>query len=213
VQHPRASALATTALLLAALTGCGGSSGGKAQATASPSADALAVPAPSVIVIDPQVPLTQTYRTTTFRPPLTLKLPADWYPTERDVDALQVYAGDEEHEITFDHTYKKKESVDAAIARLKKTEGLVAGPVSPVSIGDRHGLGFVGKRDGLLRLTFADSGFHVPGGSDLEIMAIPLEDGTTLTVYVTRRVGDGAVRPLEPTRQLARRILGTVQWR
>ena len=201
-----------TALLVAALTGCGGSSTGTAQPTASPSAEAVAAPTPSVIVIDPQVPLTQTYRTTSFQPPFTLKLPADWYPTERDVAAFQVYAGDEEHEVTFDHSYQRKETVDEAIARLKRTEGLVAGTVSEVSVGGRRGLAFVGKRGGQFGLRFADSGFHVPAGSDLEVMAVGLPDGTTLTVFVTRRVEDGAVRPLEPTRRLAHRILASIVW-
>jgi hypothetical protein len=208
----RGVGILAAAMLVAGLTGCAGSSGGVTAPSASPTAAALVVPSPSVIVINPDVPLTQTYRTTILQPPITLKLPADWYPTERDESALQVYIGDEEHEITFDHTYRKKETVDAAIARLKKTEGLVSGPVSPVSVGDRRGLAFVGKRDGPLRLQFTDSGFHVPGGSDLEVMAVPLADGTTLTVYITRRVSD-VVRPLEPTRRLARRILATVQWR
>jgi hypothetical protein len=44
-------------------------------------------------------------------------------------------------------------------------------------------------------------------------MAVPLADDTTLTVFVTRHAGDGVVRPLEPTRRLARRILATVTWR
>ena len=207
----RRTSLVAAVMMLAA-TACSGSSGAGAAASATPSAQASARPSQSVIVIDPNVPLTQTYRTTTFRPPLTLKLPADWYPTERDESAFQVYAGDEEHEITFDSTLTRKESVTDAIARLKKTEGIEAGPVTPVSIGGRSGLAFVASRPGVLRLTFADSGFHVPGGSDLEVIAVPLADGTTLTVYVTRRVGDGATRPLEPTRRLARRIFATVTW-
>lgn len=164
-----------------------------------------------MIVIQPDVALTKTYRTTIFQPPLTLTLPAGWFPTERDSSALQVYIGDEEHEITFDHTYTRKESVADAIARLKKTDGIKAGPVSSVSMGGRRGLAFVASGTDPMRLQFTDSTFHVPGSSELEVMAVPLADGTTLTVFVT--CGPDRIRPLEPTRQLARRILATVQWR
>jgi hypothetical protein len=164
------------------------------------------------MVIDPNVPLTQTYSTTVFRPPLTVRLPAGWFPTERDESAFQMYAGDEDYEITFGRDSPGKESVAETIARLKKTEGIQAGPVSPVSVGGRDGMAFVARRPGPLRLTFA-GGFHVPGDSDIEVMAVSLKDGTTLTVFVTRRVDDGVTRSLEALRQLTRRILATVQWR
>ena len=210
MRHLRLVAIAVLAL---SGTACSGSSDSGARASTSPSASGSPAPTASFAAFDPNVRLTQTYRTTIFQPPLIVKLPADWYPTERDAAAFQMYAGDEDYEITFDHTYTRKESVADAIARLKKTEGIEAGPVSPVSIGGRAGLAFVASRPGVLRLTFPDSGYHVPGGSDLEVMAIPLQDGTTLSVFVTRRVGDGISRSLEATRQVARRIMATVQWR
>jgi hypothetical protein len=50
----------------------------------------------------------------------------------------------------------------------------------------------------------------VPGG-DLEVMAVPLADGTTLTVFVYS--GPDKVRPLAVTSRLVRRILATVTWR
>jgi hypothetical protein len=199
------------------LTACSGSSGespaAQASRTSSPSSPAVALPSPSVVGIDPSAPLTQTYTTTLFKPPLTVKLPAGWFPTERDVAAFQVYVGDEDYEITFDHSYTGKESVDGAVERLKKAEGIQAGRVSAVSVGGRASMAFVASRPGTMRLTFSDSGFHVPGGSDLEVMAVPLPDGTTLTVFVGRRVDDGVTRPLEPMRRVARRILATVTWR
>jgi hypothetical protein len=214
----RRSTRALAVAVALVLAGCGGSSDGSSAAQRSPSASpspspALALPAGSVTVLDPAVPLTKAYATTEFMPAMSLRLPADWTTAERDVSAFQVYAGDEEHELTFDHTYQQKETVEAAVARLKRTEGLVAGPVSEVPVGDRRGLAFLAKREGQFRLQFTDSGFHVPGGDDLEVMAVPLADGTTLSVFVTRRVGDGVVRPLEPTRRLAHRILATVTWR
>ena len=43
------------------------------------------------------------------------------WTVERDATAFQMYAGDEEHELTFDHSYQQKETVAAAIARLKGT--------------------------------------------------------------------------------------------
>ena len=196
------------ATLLMALTACGGSSQGSARPTAStsPSSPAFVLPSPSLL--DPDVPLTQAYRTTDFRPAMTLKIPADWFPTERDEAALQVFTEGETNEITFDHTYTRKESVATAIARLKKTEGLVPGPVTAVTMGGRRGLAFVSTGDE--SLIFTDSTFHVPGG-DIEVMALPVADGTTLTVFVYS--GPNRTRPLEPTRRLARRVLATVVWR
>jgi hypothetical protein len=209
----RGAGVAAAAVILLASTACSGSSDAGAQAAATPSAEASAAPSPSVDPIDPDVALTQAYSTTVFQPPLTVKLPADWYPTERDASAFQMYVGDENYEITFDTTSKRKETVAGAIARLKATEGIQAGPESPVTIGGRQGRAFVASRPGALRLTFSDSGFHVPGGNDIEVMAVPLADGTTLTAFITRRAEDGVTRPLEPTRRLARRIFATVTWR
>jgi hypothetical protein len=159
-------------------------------------------------VLDPAAPLTQKYATTSFRPAMSLRLPADWTPAERDPTAFQVYAGGEEHELTFDHTYQQKETVATAIARLRKTPGLRPGPVTPVTMGGRRGEAFVSSSTDGSR--FSDSGFHIPGG-DIEIMAVPLADGTTLTVFVYS--GPDKVRPLAVTSRLVRRILATVTWR
>jgi hypothetical protein len=168
----------------------------------------VALPAGSVLVLDPAVPLTKTYATTGFTPPLTLRLPADWTTAERDVSAFQAYAGDEEHELTFDHTYQQKETVAVAIERLRRTPGLRPGAVTAVTMGGRKGQAFVSSSPDGSR--FSDSGFHVPGG-DLEVMAVPLADGTTLTVFVYS--GPDKVRPLAVTSRLVRRILATVTWR
>ena len=205
----RGAGLLAAAALLVASTACSGSS---ATGASDAPTTAAAAPSPSPDVLDTNVPLTQPYRTTEFEPALSVRLPADWFTAERDVSAFQMYAGDEDYEITFGHDSPRKETVAEAIAALKKTEGIEAGPVSPVSVGGRDGMAFVARRPGPLRLTFA-GGFHVPGDSDLEVMAVSLKDGTTLTVFITRRVDDGVARSLDSIRRLARRILATVQWR
>src|SRR6476661_8166657 len=108
--------------LTVTVAGCGGSSSTDARPTASPSAQ-VALPSPSILVIDPEKALTRTYSTTVFKPALRLKLPTDWEIAERDESAFQIYAGaDEEYELTFDHSYLKKETVAQAVGRLGSTE-------------------------------------------------------------------------------------------
>ena len=202
---------ALLAALTMTVTACGGSSGsgGDASASSPTASTGAAVPSPSALTLDPRDPLAKKYSTTIFKPAMTLQLPAAWTTAERDETAFQMYLGpNEEYELTFDHTYAKKESVAAAIARLKATTGLAPGPVSAVTMGGRRGQSFVSRSSDPVR--FDDSGFHISGG-DIEVMAVPMADGTTLTVFVYN--GPDNQRPLDPMRELVRRILATVQWR
>lgn len=169
----------------------------------------VATVAPTAVTsIDPQAPLTQTVAPA-FDPPFTLLIPADWTAVLRDIWAFQAYAGNEDFEITFDHTYRAKESVDDAISRLSGTTGLTPGEVTPVVVGGLEGKGFVGESQSAVR--FLDSGFHTNGASRLEVIAVPMPDGTTVTVFLTAgadpQLGVDALGPL------ARRIFDTVQWK
>jgi len=158
-------------------------------------------------VIDTGAALTQTVDAA-FDPPFTILIPADWTGVLRDKWAFQAYFGNEDFEITFDHTYQEKESVDTAISRLAATAGLDAGPASTIVVGGLTGRSFVGESDAAVR--FLDSGFHTNHASRLEIAAIPMDDGTTVTVFLT--VGADPELGLDALRELARRIFETVQW-
>jgi len=157
--------------------------------------------------IDPRSPLRQTVDAG-FDPPFTLRIPARWTAALRDRSAFQVYAGNEDFEITFDHTYRSKESVADAIARLMSTDGLTPGPLRNVAIGDRRGQGFTATSQAAVM--FVDSGFHTNQASSLEVFAIPVNDGTTVTVFLTAE--GNPVRGIEALGPLARRIFKTVDW-
>jgi hypothetical protein len=157
--------------------------------------------------IKPRAPLTQVVDAN-FDPPFTLQIPAHWTAILRDRSAFQAYAGNEDFEITFDHTYRSKESVADAVARLSQTDGLTPGRVTNVIIGDRKGKGFVASSESAVR--FVDSGFHTSQGSKFEVFAIPVKDGTTVTVFLTSE--GNPMHGLDALGPLARRIFKTVTW-
>jgi hypothetical protein len=208
---------------LAALTGaCGGesadsrssptsaspSSSDSASATTAPVATAGTVassPASTTIAAD--APLTQTVPSK-FDPPFTVRIPADWTAVLRDRWAFQTYAGNEDYEITFDHTYQTKESVADGINRLKRTKGLEPEQVMPIVVGGRHGKAFAAQAQSAVQ--FPDSGFHTNDAAKLEVMVIPAQDGTTITVFLT--AGGDPAHGLDVLAPLARRILTTVEW-
>lgn len=197
--------------------GCGGSGTAGTPSISAPSTSPtlIVTPPPTArtlrttvpVRLDPQAPLTQSVDVGGFHPPFKLRIPADWTPVLRDATAFQTYQGNEAFEITFDHTYTVKESVDQAIARLTATRGLKAGPISAVVIGGRAGKGFVGDADAAVM--FRDSGFHTNGAARLEVIAIPMKDGTTITVFLTTVDREHGLDTLSP---LARRIFETVKW-
>jgi hypothetical protein len=216
--HRRGLWLAMLLPLAIVPAGCGGDSpAATASVSASPSSSAppsnAAAPEgtePSAVPevsINARAPLTQTVDAG-FDPSFTLRIPARWTSVLRDVSAFQVYTGNEDFEITFDHTYRSKESLAHALARLRSTEGLSPGPVTTVDIGDRHGRGFMASSQGAVQ--FLDSGFHTNEGSRLEVFAVPAQDGTTVTVFVTS--GGDPLHGLDALGPLARRIFRTVAW-
>ena len=205
-------------LLLTVLLGaaaCGGSDGSTASPMPPATSDAVSASPAAVtssasptLTIDPQAPLTQRVRSA-FYEPFTLRLPEGWTSVLRDKAAYQVYTGNEEYEITFDHTYTSEESVAEAIARLKEAPGLQAGAVTPVKIGNREGMGFEGSSDAAVM--FGDSGFHTNEPGRLQVFAVPADDGTTITVFLT--AGADPINGMDTLGPLARRIFKTVRWR
>jgi hypothetical protein len=84
------------------------------SSSATPSTGTPSTAAPSAVAdesaatdesIDPLSPLRRTVDAA-FDPPFTLRIPARWTAVLRDRSAFQVYAGNEDYEITFDHTYR-----------------------------------------------------------------------------------------------------------
>jgi hypothetical protein len=202
----------------ALVIGCGGEQDGTTSASTPRASEATAaiessVPvvvaesSPTKVAIDADATLAQTVDAK-FDPPFTLQIPGDWTGVLRDRWAFQAYAGNEEFEITFDHTYQEKESVDEAIARLTHTEGLAPRAVSTIVVGGREGKGFVA--DSQAAVKFVDSGFHTNEASALEIIAIPAPDGTTITIFLT--AGGDPLHGLDALGPLARRIFDTVTW-
>jgi hypothetical protein len=178
------------------------------QATPSPSPLPTAKPTPRAS-IDPQARLTQRVEAGLgFDPPFTLRIPADWTAVLRDEAAFQAYSGNEDFEITFDHTFQPEETVDEGIARLTDTPGLLPGPVQPVLVGGREGKGFVADSDAAVM--FSDSGFHTNEGSTLEVIVVPVPGGKTITIFLT--AGGDPDHGLESLSPLARRIFKTVEW-
>lgn len=203
------TAAAVVALLCGGCSGdAGTSTGGSPSRTPSSTAEPGFTPTP-LPTFDPAATLTQAFTTKVFRPGFSLRLPADWFPTERDVSAFQAYLGDEDFEITLDHTYQKHESVDQGVARLSATSGLTAGPVEAVTVGGWRGKALTAQFDQGVR--FVDSGFHVGGSGPLGIMVLPVPDGTTLTVFLETRTDRAAALP--GLRSLTDRVFATLRWK
>ena len=214
----RGMSLTMLVALTALLVGCGAEPDGSTSAS-TPSASEASAPiensapvvvaesSPTKVAIDVDAKLAQTVDAK-FDPPFTLQIPDDWTGILRDRWAFQAYAGNEEFEITFDHTYQKKESVDEAIARLTRTDGLAPRAVSSVVVGGREGKGFLADSQSAVK--FVDSGFHTNEASTLEIIAIPAPDGTTITIFLT--AGGDPLHGLDALGPLARRIFDTVKW-
>jgi len=157
--------------------------------------------------LDPAAALTKPFTTQLFTPGFSLRLPAAWTAVERDVAAFQAYLGDEDFEITMDHTYRQPESVAQGVARLSATPGARPGAVEQVVVGGRRGQAVVLDADGALQ--FGDSGFHVPSGP-IVVLVLPVPDGTTLTVFLVTR-DDRAVQ-VPRLRTLVDRVLATLRW-
>jgi hypothetical protein len=206
----RSSAVVALAVALVC-GGCSGDDGASPRGTPSTTPSGSAEPAftpAAPPTLDPAAALTQPVTTKVFQPGFSLRLPADWLPAERDASAFQAYLGDEDVEITLDHTYRKRETVDQGVARLSATSGLTAGPVEAVTVGGRRGKAFTGQFDAGVQ--FTDSGFHASGSGPLGVMVLPVPDGTTLTVFLLTRTDRAAAFP--GLRSLTDRVFATLRW-
>ena len=219
-RNDRAGRLAAAGALLIAVAVVTAACGGDSSATtttappSSPAGSSTPSSAPAddeqadaTRLINPRAPLTQ-FVEAGFDPPFSLRIPARWTSVLRDRSAFQVYVGNEEYLITFDHTYRLEESVADAIGRLTSTAGLTPGRVTDVVIGKRRGQGFTA--DSEAAVMFEDSGFHTNEASRLEVFAVPAGDGTTVTVFLT--AGGDPTHGLDGLGPLARRIFKTVEW-
>lgn len=207
-----AGALACGVVLAACGTG-GVAPSTSPSATTSASSNAPSTPASVAgspgTTLDSKAALTQTYATTTFIPAFTVTIPAAWTPVERDESAFQAYMGTEDYEITFDHTYQRKETLAEALGRLKGTAGITVERDYAVTVGGRDGLAF--DASSATGVAFTDSGFHTNSAARLGIAVVSLEDGTTLTIFLTSSIDP--MHGLEPLLELATRIFATVEWR
>jgi hypothetical protein len=194
-----------TALAVALL--CCGCSGSSQSATASPSPTEPGFTLAPPPTLDPAAALTKPFTTTVYEPGFSLRLPAEWTAVERDVSAFQAYVGDEDAEITFDHDYRARETVEQGIARIRRTPGVTSGPAEEIVVDGRHGK--LVTLDSSSRIEFPASGFHVPSGPII-VMVLPLPGGTTLTVYLTTR--DDRAVGVPRLLVLTKRIFATLRW-
>jgi hypothetical protein len=206
-------------LLSAAIASCDSAEQNKSSASTptttavpsstSPANSRTADPLTKRILVD--TPLTQAFTTKLFEPKFSARFPADWTIVERDAAAFQAYAGQEEAELTVDHTYTTKESVGEGVARLAKTPGLNPGPTSEITVGGRKGRVFTGATPLGPATSFTDSGFHTRGNNEgIGIIVLPAGDGTTVTVFLVAETD--RQHGLVPLMKLARRILATLAW-
>jgi hypothetical protein len=194
------------AVLAGALLIVGCSSGAP---TAAPTTEPTVKPAITerpLETLDPGAALDVPVATKIFVPGLRLKLPASWFKIERDPAAFQVWLNEERYELTIDSTYKKAETVEQAIARLLKAPGLNAGETTALTVGGQAGLTFLA--DNAKAVRFSDSGFHTNEGGKIRVIAVPVADGTTVSMFVTTP-DQSRFAELD---QIALRILETLEW-
>ncbi|HUR51835.1 MAG TPA: hypothetical protein VMZ11_06915 [Mycobacteriales bacterium] len=158
--------------------------------------------------LDPAAALTKSFTTAVFQPGFSVRLPVGWTVVERDAAAFQAYLGEEDFEITLDHTYTRRESVDQGVARLGRTPLSSPGPAEQVVVGGRRGKAFVLQTQAAV--SFSDSGFHTPGGGPLGVMVLPAPDGTTISVFLTSKNDRAAQVPR--MRALVDRVFSTLRW-
>jgi hypothetical protein len=192
-----------------------GSTASATAVTASPSAS----PAPSGArpstgpvaraSFDPKAALVTTFASKIFVPGFRLKMPAGWIAIERDSAAFQVYFGEEDDEITIDHTYRKPETPTAAMARLLAAPSQVTqGEPRPITIGGKAGLTVV--VDTTAPVTWSDSGFHTNrAGLRVRLITAPVAGGETVSIFV---VANTRAEDFAAVDEIGLRILATLEW-
>ena len=190
-------------------------SSGASAVTASPSASpAPSAARPSTIPVarasfDPKAALVTTFASKIFVPGFRLKVPAGWITIERDPAAFQVYFGEEDHEITIDHTYQKPETASGAMARLLAAPSQTAqGEPKPITVGGQAGLTVV--VDTSAPVTWSDSGFHTNrSGLRVRLVTAPVAGGGTVSIFVVANTRADDFAALD---EIALRILATLEW-
>lgn len=179
------------------------SPGGPANATPTGSGPAAGVP------FDPAADLDATFESEVFLPAFRVSLPPDWVPIERDAAAFQIYFGNEDYEITIDHTYQRPETAEAAMARLLGAPSVTAqGNPEPITVGGRAGLTVV--VDASAPVQWSDSGYHINVANlRVRLATIPVEGGETVSIFVVANTNADEFAAVD---QIALRILSTLEW-
>jgi hypothetical protein len=158
---------------------------------------------------DPKAALVTTFASKIFVPGFRLKMPAGWIAIERDAAAFQVYFGEEDDEITIDHTYRKPETPTAAMARLLAAPSQVTqGQPRPITIGGKTGLTVV--VDTSAPVTWSDSGFHTNrAGLRVRLITAPVAGGETVSIFV---VANTRAEDFAAVDEIGLRLLATLEW-
>jgi hypothetical protein len=117
--------------------------------------------------------------------------------------------GNEEYEITIDHTYQQAETAEAAMARLLSAPSLTAqGDPQPITIGGQAGQTVVVDASAPVR--WSDSGYHI-NVPDLRVRlaTVPVEGGETVSIFV---VANTTAADFPAVDKIALRILSTLEW-
>jgi hypothetical protein len=191
--------------------GSGSPNASATPAAGSPSASATPIRAspPAGGQFDPSADLDTTFDSKIFRPGLSVKLPAAWIPIERDAEAFQIYFGNEDYEITIDHTYHAAETASAAMARLLGAPSLTAqSEPRTITVGGRAGLTVV--VDASAPVLWSDSGYHINVPDlRLRLATVPVEGGETVSIFV---VANTRADEFAAVDEIALRILETLEW-
>jgi hypothetical protein len=196
---PNTSGTATSSSPSAAATAA---SGGQPSSTASVSSPAARA------TLDPAAELDTTFDSKIFRPAIRIKLPSAWIAVERDPEAFQMYFGDEDYEITIDHTYHHPETAAAAMARLLGAPSLTAqGDPRPITIGAQASLTVV--VDASAPVLWSDSGYHINRANlRVRLATVPVEGGETVSIFI---VANTSADEFAAVDEIALRILATLE--
>jgi len=161
------------------------------------------------VPFDPAADLDTTFSSQVFRPAFRVDLPADWIAIERDAAAFQIYFGNEDYEITIDHTYQQAETAEAAMTRLLSAASLTPqGDPQPITVGGQAGLTVVVDASAPVR--WSDSGYHI-NLADLRVrlVTVPVEGGDTVSIFIVATTNADEFAAVD---QIALRILATLEW-
>jgi hypothetical protein len=206
--RPTITSSALAAILLGVLAGCTTTPAPPSarEPTARPTSSGTPPPVGS---FDPTAALAVTFESKIFDPPFRISKPANWVAAERDAAAFQLYYGDEDFEITIDHTYQHAETAEAAMARLLGAPSLTArSDREAITVG-----GHVGQTvviDASAPVLWSDSGYHINSPNlSVRLVTVPVDGGETVSIFIVANAEPAAFAALD---EIARRILDTLVW-